>query len=256
VNLETMKGDSVKVEHTAPDSLAAGSGLLFACTSWNVAAIDPQAGHVVWQKQMRPIFDPAVCGHGVLVVDEDHRLWALDPKSGQVLWSVDDVDQPPVAVGERVIAAHRMGQKHVVRAYDSKGGRLWEVNAGSTTSRPAAEPGRLYFRTQEGSVFVVDAAGGQVVKKFKSDDDWATDPAVVNGVVYVGSYRKMLALDTRSETVVWTYEALEPVHAPCVAGGRVYFGSEDRHVYAVWAGDPDADGWPCYRGNAQRTASK
>ncbi|MFJ9694817.1 PQQ-binding-like beta-propeller repeat protein [Kitasatospora sp. NPDC101183] len=77
-------------------------------------------------------------------------------------------------------------------------------------------------------------------------------PAVVGGVVYVGSYDKNLyALDAASGTRKWAYTTGGNLpSSPVVANGVVYIGSDDKTVYALdattgtkkWANYIDAGG--------------
>src|SRR3989337_4151011 len=60
-------------------------------------------------------------------------------------------------------------------------------------------------------------------------------PAVVGGVVYVGSYdRKVYALNASNGDLIWNYTTGGEVDSsPAVVGGIVYVGSEDNRVYAL-----------------------
>jgi outer membrane protein assembly factor BamB len=61
-----------------------------------------------------------------------------------------------------------------------------------------------------------------------------SSPAVVNGVVYVGSSDgNVYALDTRTGSLLWSYLANAYVSTPAVVDGVVYFGTGDWNVYAV-----------------------
>jgi PQQ-like domain len=66
-----------------------------------------------------------------------------------------------------------------------------------------------------------------------------SSPAVVNGVVYVGSYDKNLyALNATTGTLLWKYTTGSYIElsSPAVANGVVYFGSSDNNLYALNAG--------------------
>ena len=62
-----------------------------------------------------------------------------------------------------------------------------------------------------------------------------SSPAVVDGVVYVGSYDTYLhAVDAASGEPRWRYETEGSVRSsPAVVDGVVYVGSEDRYLYAI-----------------------
>ena len=65
-----------------------------------------------------------------------------------------------------------------------------------------------------------------------------SSPAVVNGVVYVGSDDHSLhAVDAATGKVKWKYPTGGKVQSsPLVLDGLVYFGSRDSNVYALDAG--------------------
>ncbi len=61
-----------------------------------------------------------------------------------------------------------------------------------------------------------------------------TSPAIVNGVVYVGSHdRNVYALNAITGSKIWSYMTGSSVESsPAVADGVVYVGSDDNKVYA------------------------
>src|SRR5208283_1879312 len=62
-----------------------------------------------------------------------------------------------------------------------------------------------------------------------------SSPAVINGVVYVGSDDHYIyALNAATGTYIWSYKTGGSVDSsPAVANGIVYVGSEDNKVYAL-----------------------
>ncbi len=67
-------------------------------------------------------------------------------------------------------------------------------------------------------------------------DDRAYHPVVADGRVLFGSSADdhLYCLDLVDGRVLWTYAAGGPIrYAPSVAGGRVYFGSDDGVIYCL-----------------------
>ena len=62
-----------------------------------------------------------------------------------------------------------------------------------------------------------------------------TSPAVVNGVVFVGSHdHNVYALNAATGSKIWSYKTNDSVESsPTVANGVVYVGSNDYNVYAL-----------------------
>ena len=67
---------------------------------------------------------------------------------------------------------------------------------------------------------------------------WSS-PAVVNGVVYIGSDDdNVYALNATSGIQLWNYTTGDQVYSsPAVVSGVVYVGSDDDNVYALNATD-------------------
>ena len=68
-----------------------------------------------------------------------------------------------------------------------------------------------------------------------------SSPAVAGGVVYVGSSdNHVYALDASTGELLWRYETGDDVSSsPVVADGVVYVRSNDNYVYAIGAGVTD-----------------
>jgi outer membrane protein assembly factor BamB len=80
--------------------------------------------------------------------------------------------------------------------------------------------------------------------KFKAEGEIASTPAIAGGIVYFGSYDEHIyAVDAATTQVRWKLKTGDSVHSsPVVQGGVVYAGSEDGALYAVDAGS-GAEKW-------------
>jgi outer membrane protein assembly factor BamB len=86
------------------------------------------------------------------------------------------------------------------------------------------------------TVLGVGNVGGLHVKwKDAFDYDVSSSPAVVNGVVYVGSFDfNVHALNASTGARLWSFQTGSYVSSsPTVANGMVYIGSQDNKVYAL-----------------------
>ena len=81
-----------------------------------------------------------------------------------------------------------------------------------------------------------EKGGIQPLWTFECEDEVRSSPAVVDGVLYVGSYDNNLwALDARTGEFIWKYPTGGGVaSSPCVWRDLVIVGSEDRVLYAVF----------------------
>ena len=84
----------------------------------------------------------------------------------------------------------------------------------------------------------------------------SASPAIVDGVVYIGTYdRQLLALDADDGTERWSFETEGAIGGPTtVADGVVYVGDEAGMLYAVDA-DSGVERWRVDLGNSLYTAA-
>ena len=90
----------------------------------------------------------------------------------------------------------------------------------------------------DGIVYALDATTGDERWRFEARGDILSSPAVVDGVVYVGSKDNYVyALDATTGWESWHLETGGQVlSSPTVVNGVVYIGSDDGYVYALDAG--------------------
>jgi outer membrane protein assembly factor BamB len=118
----------------------------------------------------------------------------------------------------------------------------------------AVAMGKVYFSTDNGKVYALNAADGSMAWDSDAEDNdkiWST-PAISGDTLYIGSFNKKLyALNTSDGSKKWEYEAEGAiVSTPVVHNNTVYFGSFDRCLYALDAADgslkwkfPEAKKW-------------
>jgi outer membrane protein assembly factor BamB len=173
-------------------------------------------------------------------------------KTGAAILSTPAVADGTVYVG---------GNDHFLYAVSAVDGTArWKFETqGRVTSSPAVDRGRVYFGSFDGNFYALDAATGKERWKFAFEsehrftarhihgaepagesmpdpfDFYLSSPAVVQGVVYVGSGDgNVYALDAGSGALRWKFHTGNVVHAsPAVANGTVYIGSWDSWFYAL-----------------------
>lgn len=130
----------------------------------------------------------------------------------------------------------------------SYGGLAWRVQTGGAIrSTPVVAAGRLFIGSVDGHVHALDARTGEELWRFRAGTAVDASPAVRAGTLYVTDRAGTLyALDAATGSPRWTVETGPELalpwgfesgdlytSSPVLAGGRVYFGSGDGHVYAV-----------------------
>jgi eukaryotic-like serine/threonine-protein kinase len=140
----------------------------------------------------------------------------------------------------------------------------WKFPTGDRIiSSPVIEGKAVYFGSEDGNIYAVDAETGRQIWKYATKGPVSSTPAVAAGVVYATSYDgKLYALNAATGAVKWKFASggerhfearglngLEPknqtiadpfdvfLSSPVVVQDAVYFGSGDGNLYAVGATD-------------------
>ena len=164
----------------------------------------------------------------------------------------------PLVVGEAVYVGSTDGSLHAVNRPD--GTQRWKFDTrGPVSSSPAYHDGLVYVASVDGNLYAVDAAAGTLRWSFATRgerrftapgihgaiprtermpdpfDVFLSSPTIAGGLVYVGSGdQHVYALDAATGTLRWSFATGDVVHAsPAVAAGLVYIGSWDRNLYAL-----------------------
>jgi outer membrane protein assembly factor BamB len=151
----------------------------------------------------------------------------------------------------------------------------WKFPTGNRiVSSPVINNKRLYFGSDDGNVYAVDAESGRQIWQRSTRGPVPSTPAVANGIVYVTSYDgSFYALNADSGALKWKFatggerrfeakglHGMQPkdqtiadpfdiyLSSPVVADGVVYFGSGDGNVYALDASTGDLR-WKFKTGN-------
>jgi outer membrane protein assembly factor BamB len=119
---------------------------------------------------------------------------------------------------------------------------LWSSFAGAFGAPDAAPADSPMFRNDPAHSGIYNAAGAprfiKVKWSFHTDGEVISSPAIVSGVVYVGSNDgNLYAIDQQSGSLKWKFPTGARISSsPAVADDLVYFGSYDGNFYAVEAG--------------------
>lgn len=136
----------------------------------------------------------------------------------------------------------------------------WAFPTGDrVVSSPVMQDGVVYFGSDDGNVYAVDAKDGRQLWKRATGGAVSATPAIAGETLYVGSFDgRFYALNARSGAVRWKFTTggerrfeakglhgmtpktqtfFDPfdvfLSSPVVAEGRVYFGSGDGNVYGL-----------------------
>ncbi len=194
---------------------------------------------------------PAVGNGNVYIGTADSRFYALDASNGSIVWdySISPSGRvlfpSPSVDGDAVYFGN--GWKEIISLDANTGAFKWisPTLEDAIGSSPAVAYGKIFLIVNNGRVYALDKATGDVVWNYKAGANLASanwsSPAIANGVVYVGSTDgKLYALDALNGDLLWSYQTGGPIiSSPVVANGMVFVGSKDGKFYAFGPKSPD-----------------
>ena len=115
-------------------------------------------------------------------------------------------------------------------------GRRWSfTTGGSVESSPAVSGTTVYVGSNDGELYALDAATGQLRWTFATGSDVWSSPAVAAGSIFVGSNNgTVYALSAANGKRRWGFATGKIVDSsPAVSGNSVYVGSDNGRIYAL-----------------------
>ena len=169
----------------------------------------------------------------------------LDAFTGEVIWTL-----PMEAFAPRESVAIAYGILYLIPGdvtnsvdtisgteYDSKG-EIWAIGSSASLSQKSAWP---MFRHDalRSSIGQDGPSNLTVAWKFPTNGAVMSSPSVVSGIVYFGSQDKNIyAVNAWSGTLIWNFTTLDTVEAsPAIVNGKLVTGGEDGYVYCLNAYD-------------------
>jgi serine/threonine-protein kinase len=193
---------------------------------------------------------PAVVDGVVYIGSTDGSVYALDVTTGKKKWAYatgDKVEGTPAVVDGVVYIGSTDGSVYALHA--ATGERKWAYATGDKfEAAPTAVDGMVYIAGYNSVTALNAATGNEKWVRRASDwgfdrkdewdntpEDWRfTPPTVADGVVYIGSSKRVYALDAVTGKKRWAFDTGGTVEGtPTVADGVVYIGSFDHNVYAL-----------------------
>ena len=176
-----------------------------------------------------------MAGRSAYFVTSDGYIHEADAATGTERWQARANRTTP-AVADGILY---YVWKSVLYAVDVKTKQpRWQFPAGQYVdikSSPAVVQGAIYFGSDDGYLYALDAATGRLRWKVKADDDVTSAPAVGDGIVYftaatnirqapdyIVPENHLYAVDTASGHLLWRFQGDGEAFAPVVANGVVY----------------------------------
>lgn len=234
--------------------LAAENGRLYVATGYgSAAALDPQTGKTIWQKDLgAPVrAAPTAAGDKLFVVTIDGRFYCLSGVDGAELWVARGVPQPaslmvstsPAVDGDVVVVPFPSGDIMAVKIAD--GTTAWTESLSRTrqTSQIASMADAARPAIDGGTVFAIGHAGRMIAAQAKSGERlWSANipgsqaPCVDGDTVYVvDTAGKLMALSRKDGKTRWTMQLPDARtwSGPVLAANTLWLASSKGHLVGV-----------------------
>lgn len=199
--LDPSTGDLVwefAVQDRAWIAPAIAGGIVYARSDdGNLYALDAATGAELWSATIgwnNETSSPAVADDAVYVGGADGIVYALDAATGEELWQVQTpgiiAGSAALVDGMVIIGSQQPRASGALYALDgTTGDEVWRVVIDEGLGSSASVAGSsVYFSEGAGLVHCIDVATGVESWTIETDGGFvASDPAIVDGVLYVGS---------------------------------------------------------------------
>jgi outer membrane protein assembly factor BamB len=248
----------VPLEGDPGEPLLADGVIYVGDRSETIYAIALTDGSIRWRARGLGFIYCAPAKRGDTVYVPSHGLTALSQSDGRVLWSCElpgvPADASPLIVKDRIVVADDGGHVSAV-GFDGK--RIWQhdiaadeppsspgfegkrARLGGTAARlrTAASDGIAVFQPifDQSRLAVIDLKAGRRRWSFQAKGWIYGVPTVADDRVFFGSQDKHLyCLDKRKKTMLWSFPTQSRIEAgPGYRDGSVFFGSCDGRFYRV-----------------------
>jgi len=263
-----------KTGQSIENAVAVGNGIVYAGSDDDsVYALNATTGEKIWQDDeysttSQSMMTPTVAD-GIVYFSVTGTLYAADSMNGTVLWkyrvnqvwhnqTINDYSSTTSpAIKDNIVY---VGSGSYLSALHAKTGELkwiihggWSVYDGTIDTTPKVAEGIVYFGSNDpcnatgprpdpdpmkpipGCIWAAEAESGSVLWKYPTHGMVKSDPAVANGIMYIGSNDGSLyALDAKTGSLQWQHTTSDFITTgPTVGDGIVYFGSWDGNFYAA-----------------------
>jgi outer membrane protein assembly factor BamB len=192
---------------------------------------------------------PPVLDHGILFqIDDGGLLRAITAATGKVVWQKKLgtlAASSPAASGQSVyvtLLEHGQGPAGKIVALRQSTGQIrWARDLPSRTeSSPLLDRGRIYFGSEDGTVYALNAHNGARIWDYHAGGAVKASPTLSNRMLYFGDYSgHVQAISETTGKLVWINGGDSILgddgtfySTAAVVFGRVFLGNTDGRVYA------------------------
>ena len=197
-------------------------------------------------------FPPVVSAKSLFLLRDDGVAVAIDKETGKIRWqskigdlsaSTPHLDVKSERLFLTVLENNQGGPGRALALSTKSGNTHWSVDLPSRSeSSPIVADGRMYFGSEDGTVYCLRASDGKQVWTYQASGAVKAALALKDGKLFFGDYAgKMYAIRAKDGKEVWQastqgasfgFASGRFYATAAVAYGRVYAGNVDGFVYA------------------------
>lgn len=169
----------------------------------------------------------------IIFGSSDNNLYALDAKTGRMLWKFQS--EGPIG-GSPVEYKGRIyfsSSDGKLYCLDKNGNKIWIFKTPYALITPLIVQDKIFVGYNGSSLYCLNLQG-ELLWRFNANGWIAAWPAAYeNGIVYFGSEDKNLYAITADGNLKWKYASKETILSPVIWEGKIYFGCGDDKLYCV-----------------------
>jgi outer membrane protein assembly factor BamB len=249
--LSTSVVPSLELQWAAPipycwgsPAVVNGTAYVGSGSSGGFFALNAATGAVKWSVDAGASFygAPVFAANVVYVEDTGGVVHAFNAANGTQLWTVTlpgGYSVYPLVFASGILYAPG---NDTLFAISTSGSLLWSYQTvAGVVSSAAIGAGRAFFTSTDGHVYALNASTGALLWSHQIQTGPAEgQPALANGVVYVGDYQgNVYALRAGTGTTLWTNTTSGTIFGtPAVANGVAYVtdGPGNLHAFVATSG--------------------
>ncbi len=194
-------------------------------------------------------FPPVIYGEDILQLADNAVLNAIDKRTGHVVWSrrLGQLSASSPAVTANTVYVTILSSGHAKNpgraiALNSTNGaiRWWRALPSPSESSPLIDRGRLFFGSQNGTVYALNDRNGSVIWTYHARGSVKASPTLADSVLYFGDYSgRLQAISEQTGRPLWVSKSEGALlgsgtfySTAALVYGRVFLGNTDGRIYA------------------------
>jgi outer membrane protein assembly factor BamB len=194
-------------------------------------------------------FPPVLYGEDLFQLADSGVLNAIDKRTGHVIWSRRlgrlSASSPAVTANTVYVtilsSGHPKNPGRAIALNTANGAiRWWRALASPSESSPLIDRGRLFFGSQNGTVYALNDSNGTLLWTYHARGAVKASPTLSDGVLYFGDYSgRLQAISEQTGRALWVSKSEGALlgsgtfySTAAVVYGRVFLGNTDGRVYA------------------------